>query len=211
MPLIIACIIFLALIVVLRDHNVNTNQSIANYTKNGRKTNARLERMIVDKQMRLGLTFDEAYDEAQKKIIEQGFEPCIPRSAYGQGQFGKRVIDQSWETSFVYDPEQYDSQLVKSRRESLQRLSGNVSDADLYKDFPQSYAEYINDNKRLAATWRTYQRGEWFTHPKYGTVEVIDYHFGPFAGHGSYSVKVIKTGQIVHGISIDDPGIRSLK
>lgn len=211
MPLIIAFILTLALIVILRDHNAKVARNRAYYAQSSRKTNAKLERRLVDQQMRLGLTFNEAYDAAQKKLIEKGFEPCIPRSAYGQGQFGKRVIDENWETSYVYDPEQYDSQLVKARRESLQQTSSRIDSKDLYKDFPKNYAEYLNDHKRLAATWRTYKNGEWFTHPKYGTVEVLNSQPGLVAGKASYTVKVIKTGEIVQGISIDDPGIRSLK
>ena len=82
MPLIIAVLIILVVIVSARESNKKNATQSAIREKDRRKTNAKLEHHILDTYMKHGYSFDEAFDKAYQDMIEAGYDPCIPRSAY---------------------------------------------------------------------------------------------------------------------------------
>jgi hypothetical protein len=152
------------------------------------------------------MAFDEAYEATLKEIVSLGYEPCIPRDAYGK-RSKTSVFDKApsygSETSWVENPERYDSSLVKTRKRNF-----NGDDKRVYKNFPKTHYEYELDLKRSSLRAKTIEKGQFITHPEYGTCEVLGYNYGILGTSGTYKVRVLKTGETVNTIKIGDSRIR---
>ncbi|MFA6731005.1 MAG: hypothetical protein WCR95_08440 [Eubacteriales bacterium] len=119
MPLIIAVVAIVVFFVVIHDKQKDYNRESANREKMMRKTNSYLERETLDKFLREGMTFDEAYNATVSEMVKLGFDPCIPREAYGKKYCGVNEPING-ETSWVDNPGKYDSDTVKRRRNEEQ-------------------------------------------------------------------------------------------
>lgn len=212
MPLIIAVVAIIVFFVVSHDNKIDRDRNSANRAKDMRKTNAYLERRVLDSFLRQGMTFEEAYRATMYEMPKRGFEPCIPKDAYGNKdrKYGfSEIID--GETSCVPDPGQFDSYAVKMRREEKYGLyySGPI-DESLYDGFPTTEGEYVRDLKRSSFKIMTVNVGEFITYPNYGTCEVIERNINPITQtSGYYVVLVISTGEIKN-IKIGDSKIRQV-
>lgn len=208
MPLIIAFIAIVVLFVSLHDSKKEYNRKSADYAVSMRKTNARLEQETLDRFFRQGMSFNDAYEATLKEIVSLGYDPCIPRDAYGKKSktcaFDKAPSSES-ETSWVESPEKYDSHLVKMRKKDF-----NGNDELVYKNFPKTHCEYEIDLKRSSLRAKTIEKGQWITYPGYGTCEVLGYNYSPLGTKGTYKVRVISTGEIVNTIKIGDSKIRHM-
>lgn len=212
MPLIIAVVAIIVIFVVLHDNNKDNKRESANREKMMRKTNSSLERETLDRFLREGMTFDEAYDATINEMVKLGFDICIPKDAYGK-KFGLNLPNQpiNGETSWVSEPWKFDSDVVKDRRE---RIHGSnyygPNDSQIYNNFPKTAFEYKMDLKRSTLHCQTIEKGEFIIYPGYGTCEILDYNYSPSGTSGTYKVRVVKTGEIVNTIKIGDSRIRHM-
>lgn len=212
MPLIIAVVAIIVLIVWMRDSKKERFRMSANYEKARRKTNAPLERDVLDGFLKDGMTFNEAYSATKKRMYELGYEPCIPKKAY----FGyTRNVNspQRLETSLMADhsTEWYDSAVVKSRREQIRQEGRTPTDEEVYAVFPRNNAEYAVELKRSNVKTRAIPVGESFIFPGLGAVEVVSHDFSHAVfGKGYYNVRVLKTGEMAR-IKVGDERIRRIE
>lgn len=212
MPLIIAVVAIVWFFVVIHDKQKDYNRDSANREKMMRKTNSYLERETLDKFLREGMTFDEAYNATVSEMVKLGFDPCIPREAYGKKYCGVNEPING-ETSWVDAPGRFDSDTVKRRRdeECGTGYHGRTTNpSGVYSNFPTNEFEYKQDLKRSTLKLQAIEKGKFFIYPGYGTCEVIGYNFNTFGTKGTYTVRVVKTGEIVHTIRIGDSKIRHM-
>ena len=206
MPLII---IVLAIIVAISwSINSSKEQYRKNkeYTASARKTNAQMERSLVDKYMKLGKCFDEAFEMAKQDMLEAGFEPCIPRDAYKPRYWS--ASDEAFghkrpETSECYNCEQYDShavQMLKSDYRSQCQKRGvayskNDEDKYVYGDkLPTSAGQY---SAYLTRKLKSHQHdavpvGNYISCLGLGTCEIVDLDYES----ATHIVKVVQSGEI---------------
>lgn len=212
MPLIIGVVAVIVLFVVLHDKQKDYSRDSANREKMTRKTNSFLERETLDKFLREGMTFDEAYSATVSEMVKQGYDPCIPKEAYGKtDSVGRGVAPLSGETSWVENPGQYDSDTVKRRREQVHGYSYcGKNDSEVYRDFPTDEYTYNLDLKRSGLKYQEIEKGKFFIYPGYGTCEVIGHNYNASGTKGTYIVRVVKTGEIVNTIRIGDSRIRHM-
>lgn len=213
MPLVFAVLVIVWLFVVFKDKDTEASRKNAEYELSRRKTNAEKERLILDRCMKQGMTFSEAYAAAQAEMIKLGYDPCIPAKAYGTDYYGVKKIYSGEETSYISAvSERFDSDAVKTRKEMLNDSGLQATDDMVYSNFPTTHYEYECDIDRRILQLKSIEVGKWFTYPGYGTLEVVGYEYSPFnPGKGYYKAKVIKTGEIVTTIKIGDKGIREIK
>ena len=210
MPLVFAVVVIITIIVVLNDAQKNYNRESANYTKMYRKTNSFLERETLDKFMRQGMTFDEAYLSTMNEMVRLGYEPCIPADAYGQEKYRDPFTD--GETSCVYGAGEYDSFIVKTRRELLynakkQNRQKLWNDDRIYEDFPVNRFESRQEAERWALKYKTLKKGQYIIYPGYGTCEILDHKYYASGTKGYYKVRIVLTNQIAI-VPIGDEKIR---
>ena len=84
MPLVFAVLIMIVVFLNAKDSKKRAYKNSASYEKNRRKTNAKLEQRTMDTYMKHGYSADEAFKKSYEDMVLAGFEPCIPRSAYGK-------------------------------------------------------------------------------------------------------------------------------
>lgn len=212
MPLIFAVVAIIVLCVWMHDNKKERFGESANYEKARRKTNASLERDVLDGFLKDGMTFNEAYSATQKRMYELGFEPCIPKNAY-LGYTGDVNSPQKWETSCMdgHSAEWYDSAAVKSRREQIRREGRIPTDEEVYAAFPRNNTEYTTELKQGNVKIKAIPVGESFIFPGLGTVEVVSHDFSQAVfGKGYYNVRVLKTGEITR-IKVGDERIRRIE
>lgn len=194
--------------------------------KDRQMTNARLEQATVDKYMKRGFTFDEAFERARNDMVGAGYVPCIPRSAYGgKSMFEHRDNTQNHYSSDCYHKlyggvENYDSFDVQQRRKTIlhkwslenggngwspppgKTMPQDELDRALYSNFPKTEFEcrkdYLDNQKVYALP-----KGCYLTYPNLGMCEVLGYN-NLGSQSGTYQLKVLKTGQIVNYVRIDD-------
>lgn len=212
MPLVIAVVAIIVIFVVIKDGNADRDRKNANYELFRRKTNAEKERETLDGFMKQGKTFDEAYSATQAEMCRLGYVPCIPKDAYGTDWAGTKEIWGGEETSYIGDPSgRFDSDAVKTRKRLLLEEGLPLTEENIYANFPSNNVEYEKELKRQTVRFAAIKKGEWFTYPGYGTVEVIGHEYSPLTpGHGYYKVKVLQTGEIVTDIKIGDSKIRRI-
>ena len=212
MPLIIAVVVIIVLIVWMRDSKKERFRVSANYEKACRKTNAPLERDVLDSFLKDGMTFNEAYSATQKRMCELGYEPCIPKRAY-LGHTNNANSPQGLETSLMADhsTEWYDSAAVKSRRDQIRREGRTPTEEEVYASFPRNNIEYAVELKQNNVKTKAIPVGGSFIFPGLGTVEVVSHDFSHAAfGEGYYNVRVLKTGETTR-VKVGDERIRRIE
>ena len=210
MPLVFAVLVIIVLFLNANDYNKNREKETSIYAKEGRKTNAILKQKIMREYMMQGLSADEAFRKSYEDMVKAGYEPCIPRSAYSANS-----------SSMEYrDPQYFDSWLVKDRRKDYTEEWKNTHPGEdigkhreeieerVYLDFPKNEAEYIRDIKTRAKRNQAEPIGAYIIYPGLGTCEVLAHNWiGDGYFGGTYTLKVLKTGQIVSFVKIGDKKI----
>lgn len=219
MPLIIVVLIILVVIINANESKKKNATLSAIREKDRRKTNAKLEHHILDTYMKHGYSFDEAFKRAYQDMIDAGYDPCIPRSAYKN----REGIESS--SCGIYggnDVERYDSFWVQQRRDDAKRkwqqshpgvhiskASPEEIDKLTYSNYPTTEYAYLHDMKRSASMASAEPVGTFIIYPGLGTCEVLAHNWiGDGAAGGTYTLKVLKTGQVVSYVKIGDSKIR---
>ena len=201
MPLIIAVIVIIVIFVWAIESNKESGRRNREHSAAARKTNAEMERSLVDKHMKHGKPFREAFQAAREDVQKAGFEPCIPMDAY-RLRLGC-CTDSEVETSECPHYEQYDSAAVKHLKsdyksqceKSGKKWSKEGEYAFVYgSSFPTTAAQY---DAYLSRSLRTHQHeavavGRYISYYGFGTCEVVSLDFD----HAMHTVKVLKTGEI---------------
>lgn len=223
MPLVFAFLIVAALLLSYFEGKNKAAKNGAISAKSMRKTNARLEQRILDQHMKCGKSFDESFALTQQEIVSRGFEPCIPRSGYKghkRDSSDKYINHGDYNTSHCPKLEDYDSYEVQARWEELyedwKRKHPNEnggdefapSDEEIYKDFPTTQWEYELGIDQRRLRMKLVPIGEYIILPNHGTCEVVGYNFNSRKTGGSYSLKVLHTGQIIDYISFHNSQIK---
>lgn len=215
MPLVIAVLIIIVLCLNAKDSKKWNNRQSSIYEKNCRKTNARLEQKIMDTYMKHGYSADEAFRKSYDDMLAAGYDPCIPRNAYGSNS------SNCWKPG-VGGYERFESHWVQQRRKAAiqewlsknpRELPCNVPideiDAIVYNDFPATERAYLHDIERLRRRGQAEPIGTFIIYPGLGTCEILAHNWiGDGAAGGTYTLKVLKTGQIVTHVTIGDSKIR---
>jgi hypothetical protein len=215
MPLVFAVLIILVLFLNSSDFNKKRSREMSVYAKDGRKTNATLEQKIMDTYMKHGLSADEAFRKSYEDIIRAGFEPCIPRSAYGSNS-SRCVLKHG------FNPKDFDSFLVRDRRNDFTAewkrehpgqdpwLHRDEIEELVYKDFPGNEYAYIRDIKRRAMKAQAKPVGTFIIYPGLGTCEILAHNWNKdVATGGTYTLRVLKNDKIVGYVKIGDKKIKS--
>lgn len=219
MPLVLAVLIILVIILNAKDSIKNNARQSSIREKDRRKTNAKLEHRILDAYMKHGYPFDEAFRRSYQDMIDAGYDPCIPRDAYKNRE---GVESSSCGVYGADDVERYDSFWVKQRREDAKRewmqahpgvhiskASQEEIDRLTYGNYPMTEAGYLHDIKRSTIRAKAEPVGSFIIYPRLGTCEVLAHNWiGDGAAGGTYTLKVLKTGQIVKYVKIGDTKIR---
>ena len=215
MPLIIAVLIIIVLFLNAKDSKKWNDRQSSIREKDCRKTNARLEQKIMDTYMKHGYSADEAFRKSYDDMLAAGYDPCIPRNAY------RANSSNCWEIG-VGGYERFESHWVKQRREAavqewLSKNPGELPcnapideiDAIVYKDFPTTERAYLHDIERLRRRGQAEPIGTFIIYPGLGTCEILAHNWiGDGAAGGTYTLKVLKTGQIVSYVKIGDDKIQ---
>ena len=215
MPLIIAVLIIIVAVSWAKNSNKELSRQNKEYTAAARKTNAKMERDLVDHYMKHGKSFSDAFESARQDMLSAGYEPCIPREAYKPKRWYAPPTSgiKPPETSECPEYEKYDSEAVKHLRDDYRRecrmkgveWSQKDEDAYVYSDkLPTTPAQYSAYLSRLLK-YEAVPVGKYISHTSYGTCEVISLDFE----HSMHTVKVVKTGEIKH-ISFGDKNITKL-
>ena len=189
MPLIIIVLAVIVACLCARSFNKNSERQNNEYSAAARKTNAKMERNLVDQYMKQGKEFDEAFELARNDMLAAGYEPCIPKNSY------------NGHSSYCKNCEQYDSVAVRELRQDYKtecqnrgvQWSYEGEDEYIYKSgrLPTSAFRY---HQKLSSHWYdAIPVGKYISTPLYGTCEVIDLDYK----RSQNIVKILKTGQIV--------------
>lgn len=233
MPLVIAVLVIIWIFVVISDKGKQNIRAIADQSFECRKTNARFERAFMTDYLLSGLSFNDAFEKTQESIISAGFVPCIPRTAYKNDKshfvgelgccttnswFGRKNIA-NVSTSYVYRIDQYDSKAVQVRRELYEakwnkthpnEIMPEITDQELYAGFPVNTTQVSNENCRKYE-WRIASNiGDYLTHGRFGTCEIVGYEEPPMGKSLMYKAKILDTGEVVI-IPYDDKTITKIK
>ena len=213
MPLVFAVLIMLVIVLNAKDDNKRRNTQSAIYAKDGRKTNAAFEQKTMDSYMKQGLSADDAFRRSYEDMVKTGYEPCIPRDAYDEDS-SRCVLKSS------FNPQDFDSFLVKRRREDYTedwKIANpgknpweyrEEIEERVYHNFPKNEAEYIRDVKTRANRKQAEPVGAYIIYPGLGTCEILAHNWiGDGYFGGTYTLKVLKTGQIVSFVKIGDKKI----
>ena len=203
MPLIIVILAIIVLFSWANNSSKNSYNQMSEHTASARKTDAETERALVDKYMKSGMLFDDAFEKSRSDMIENGFDPCIPKSAYKERYWH---TDLASITSECRDCTKYDSRAVRNLRGDYERecrdrgVPGSKEEERKYiyqsgklPTSPWQYSEYLSNKKRLHV-YDAVPVGKYISYLGVGTCEVIDLDFEK----GMHTVKVIKTGAIMH-------------
>ncbi len=214
MPLVIAVLVIIVLIINARDSRKNIDRRSSLYAKDCRKTNAVLEQKIMDMYMKYGYSADEAFRKSYEDMVAAGYEPCIPRNAY-------RPNSSYCGDECSFAPEKYDSHLIRDRRkditeewrqnhpgEDIQKYREKI-DKLVYQKFPRNENEYAYDIKRRAKRAQAEPVGTFIIYPELGTCEILSHNWlGDGAYGGTYTLRVLKTGEVVTYVKIGDNKIQ---
>lgn len=215
MPLVLAVLIIVVIFLNAKDSAKWNAKQSALHEDWRRKTNARLEQKIMDSYMKHGYSADEAFRKSYDDMIAMGYDPCIPRDAY------KKNSSSCWKLG-AGGPQRFDSLWVKQRRDEaksewqqihpdvhISEASPEEIDRLTYKNFPTTEYAYLHDIKRSASKASAEPVGTFIIYPGLGTCEILAHNWiGDGAAGGTYTLKVLKTGQIVTYVKIGDSKIR---
>ena len=214
MPLVFAVLIIIVVILNCKDSTKWNSRQASLHEDYRRKTNARLEQRTMDTYMKHGYSADEAFKKTYEDMLAAGYDPCIPREAYG--------TNSSCAKGLKTTVEQFDSLWVRQRRDAaiqewLREHPGKlpchapieIIDAAVYDHFPVSEAEYLHDIERLRMKNQAEPIGTFIIYPGLGTCEILAHNWiGDGAAGGTYTLKVLKTGKVVSYVRIGDSKIR---
>ena len=202
MPLIIVVLIIIVIFINAKDGSINNERKRREYTKSIRKTNAKLELKLVQQFYNRGEnTDDRAIELARAELINQGFEPCIPRDAFRVDEYDRCIY--VYHQSYNY--QRFDSHAVSSLNEDFETQTDKTRiKFASQEEFEQKQEEYVYNN--LPKTIAEYQRylrlsitrsqairvGNFLSYPGLGTCEVIALDYDRL----QHTVKVIQTGEI---------------
>ena len=147
MPLVIVVLIIIVIAISSKD-KIKSDALIKKHTDEAtRKTNARLERELVDRYMKYGKNFKDAYWLARQDIVMAGFYPCIPETAYDHFQYTStydpRDNNGKYESSWCEKcEEKFDSSKVRWKRDKYLK---QCYEQRVYPNRLQEY-HYIYDN-----------------------------------------------------------------
>lgn len=219
MPLVFAVLVILVVIFNIKDSNKNNAKQSAIHEKDRRKTNARLEHRILDTYMKHGYSFNDAFKKAYEDMIAAGYDPCIPREAYDKNSDD---VESSYCGYFNgCDVARYDSFWVKQRRDRAKKqwlqshpgahicdATTEEIDALTYDNFPTTEFQYLHDIKRSTVRASAEPVGTFIIYPGLGTCEVLAHNWiGDGAMGGTYTLRVLKTGETVTHVRIGDSKI----
>lgn len=193
-------------IICIRARSNQVDNAAGDYAISARKTDAIREQEILDGFMKQGYTFDEAYQKTLEECPQRGIQPCIPKHEYG---YGKLTHLLNGFTSYCEEPERFDSEEVKRRREEAKRNRKPIGSSEIYREFPKDQAAYKQQLKKEAVQVTLVKKGGCLVHPLYETCQVIDYDLSPDGTSGSYVVKQLSTGKTLQ-IDIKDKRIRKV-
>lgn len=209
MPLIIAVVVIIFIFVKLHDDKKELDKTSAIREKDRRKTNATMERNLVDYYMKHGYSFDDAFRKSYEDMVAAGYEPCVPRSAYSKNACGVQ-------SSHCENPRKYDSFLVQQRRDTIvhrwtkahpgEPIPYESFDIEIYQNFPQSEAQYLHDLKVQSVKSQAIPIGEYVIYPGLGTCEVLAHNYEGVLS-GTYTLKVLSSGKVVSYVKIGDSKI----
>lgn len=128
-----------------------------------RKTNARLENKLFLDEINSGIEFNEAYQNAYQKTVENGYVPCIPIRVYEairDNRDTKRKIQGMLDHDYTphYDLRDdefatYDSPYVSYINEAFPKRYGTKpKPAEIYWNYPTTIAE-ANEKLRFYEMW----------------------------------------------------------
>lgn len=216
MPLVFAVLIILVIYFNSKDSAKRNAKRESLHADHLRKTNARLEQSVMNAYMMHGYSADEAFKKSYEDMIAAGYEPCIPRNAY--------QLNSSKCSKIISDSEitRFDSYWVRQRKEAVikewcknhpgqypHEAPLDKLEAMVYDRFPTNENEYVHDIKRLSNRSRAASVGTFIIYPGFGTCEVLGHNWiGDGALGGTYTLRVLKTGEIVTHIKIGDDKIR---
>ena len=199
MPLIIAVLIVIVLIVSVKESKREDNRKSRYNTTALLKTNASLEREIMDSFIKRGIGFNEAFDMAVSKIVELGYEPCIPKTAYkGDGS-------ETYYSSIVIDVDQYNSAAVRHRLYQYNNFKKKMGhfftdavtyDEYVYDNFYTCSLAYDRDKNGTLAS-ELWALDDYVVNSRLGTCKVVGYVVGKLGIPIYYQIKVLKTGEII--------------
>ena len=214
MPLVFAVLIIIVIILNSKDSMKWNSRQASLHEDYRRKTNARLEQRTMDNYMKQGYSADEAFKKSYEDMLAAGYDPCIPREAYGTNSSCAKGLGNA-------TVEQFDSLWVRQRREAaiqewLQKHPGKspchapreVIDAVVYNNFPATEAAYLRDIERLRMKNQAEPIGTFIIYPGLGTCEVLAHNWIDNGASGTYTLKVLKTGKVVTYVKIGDDKIR---
>lgn len=222
MPLVIIVFVIIAAVVIGLDSSKSKSRTLTWHENWRRKTNAHLEQALMSRNLLYGLSFGDAYRKTCQQLIDAGYEPCINASEYC-------VYDGVWSSDTKGSLEDYDSLHVKRLKEEaykrnphpraaphplLKGVEVNVpSDLELfehvYRGFPTNEWEYIRAVKQGSLRTKVVPVGGMLVYVGYGTCEVVSHNYSHDKTSGTYTLKSLKTGEIIT-VSMDDSGITDI-
>ena len=215
MPLVIAVLIIIVVCINTKDSNKRAKYKSGQFSKDVRRTNARLEHKLMYHYMSHGYEWSDAYELTKQDMIDRGFEPAIPKSEYVKNStlLGKRDEDDplgmiiSWKSH-----EDFDSAYVKDRMRQIEEHEELGLDVpELYDDMPADEHEYSRYLKIRSSEYRSIDIGKWVSVPGHGTCEVVGYTTNWRGERSGYKLKSVKTGEIIEDYRIGDSRIQQIK
>lgn len=241
MPFLVLIAIIICGVIYAKKYSRESFQSNVNFCFDCRKTNARLEQLIMTSYLWDGKEFQDAISATQQDIVRLGFVPCIPPDAYGVRRYSHDLslggVTHNFElrqdprctntisnvTSYVEDVHAYDSKAVKTRLETYkQRWTVMHPDqdvwempepiwSDLYRNFPSTQKQLSQEDMRCSQWGYAAPVGSYFMHGLYGMCEVVGYDEPPLGKSLCYRVKVLSSGSVVGGIHFNDSTIKKIR
>lgn len=220
MPLVFIVLVVLLICVSTSDSMKKTSKIMSDREVSRRKTNATREKNALIEYMQQGITFDDAFKMTYQKMIDEGYDPCIPKDAYAYS-WGVYIDKIGKVVPSVWCPERYDSFAVAQRRslaiekwkrghpgKHITESKPEEIEELIYANFPTNDYEYLKDLDRGGAFFDSIPVGGHLVYPGLGTCEVLAIHWNQDETNGFYDLKVLKTGHVVSFVKITDKKIR---
>lgn len=220
MPLVFIVLVILLICVSTSESMKKTSKIMSDREYERRKTNANRERTVLAEYVQQGVPFDDAFKMTYQKMIDEGYDPCIPKNAY---KYSRRIDkDRFGEIELtVWCPERYDSFAVSRRRslaikkwerghpgKHITKAKPEEIEELIYANFPTNDYEFLKDLDRGGAFFESIPVGGHLVYPGLGTCEVLAIHWNQDETNGFYDLKVLKTGHVVSFVKITDKKIR---
>lgn len=147
-----------------------------------RRTNAKLERELVDHYMKQGLTLNESISLTYNDLIKKGFDPAIPPDAYYQDKNGKFESSETIEPLYKYESDAVSNTesliiLVHKKVHPGEPLpySDEEYTSRVYKWLPKTMSEYDLLMDALYVWGIALPLHTMVIHETYGLCEIVDF------------------------------------